>query len=107
MYNKLSDKDKEIITKYIEKYAESKEIKAPLEHILRFWDSSKSLYLKSIFGDDLILSKKITYVKSPDEIAKRMSRDNDFIKFYRLVVDKLDKDRKKKKEYRLYLKKTE
>ena len=93
MYNKLSDKDKEIITKYIEKYAESKEIKAPLEHILRFWDSSKSLYLKSIFGDDLILSKRITYVKSPDEIAKRMSRDNDFIKFYRLVVDKLDKDR--------------
>ena len=41
--------------------------------ILREWDRRKSEYLYKLFGDELIISKKIAYVKSYEELQDELS----------------------------------
>ena len=46
---------------------------APMTSILREWDRRKSEYLYKLFGDELIISKKIAYVKSYEELQDELS----------------------------------
>ena len=42
--------------------------RAPIEHLLRFWDMNKSIFLEKVFGDNLILRRRIEYEKPKEEI---------------------------------------
>ncbi len=66
LFNKLSDDDKEMISDYINYYAEcpSGQHQASLEYILRYWDTEKSDYLWYLMGHEFILEKKINYTKN-------------------------------------------
>ena len=43
-----------------------------VEHLLRFWNANKGEYLKSMFGDQLILERDIVYDKPHDAIQSDM-----------------------------------
>ena len=92
MYNKLTDKDKKAIEAYIKKHNGTGKITTTLEDLLRLWNSSKSRYLKDLFGDELIISKKITFAKPLDEIMLEMKRDNFFYRFINKIVDLIEND---------------
>ena len=66
IFNKISENEQDIIADYIEAYAgfdgEGASMKAPLSHILRFWNSNK-IDLFNVFGGELILSKKVSFAK--------------------------------------------
>lgn len=42
--------------------------RAPIDFILRFWNMNKSYFLEKVFGDQLILRKRIEYEKPKEEI---------------------------------------
>ena len=99
MYQLLTDKDKDLITNYIEAYAGS--LRAELEYVLRFWDKSKYKYLTNMFGDKLILKKEIEFEKDFSELLSEMynkvssgyseCKCKSFIDFWRkLISDKSD-----------------
>ena len=92
MYNKLTDKDKKAIEAYIKKHNGSGKIATTLENLLRFWDSNKSLYLSQLFGDELIISKKITFTKSPNEIMLEMKKDASFYNFRDKIINLVEND---------------
>lgn len=81
MFDKLSIDERDHITDYIESYggfgAESLSLKAPLDHILRFWSKNKS-DLFNVFGGELILTKKVSFSKPrsmiEDDISNIMDR---------------------------------
>ena len=92
MYNKLTDKDKKAIEAYVKKHNGSGKITTSLENLLRFWDSNKSLYLSQLFGDELIISKKITFTKSPNEIMLEMKKDEFFYNFKDKIINFVEND---------------
>ena len=59
----ISESERALIVNYIKTYAVDNTTRsdmAPLSHILRLWEKSKSEYLNKIFKDSLILSKPIS-----------------------------------------------
>lgn len=66
LFNKLSDYQKDMISNYINMYADcpNGQHKASLEYILRYWDEAKSDYLWDLMGHNFILEKKIDYTKN-------------------------------------------
>ena len=75
LFNKLSDDQKDMISNYINMYADcpSGQHKASLEHILRFWDEAKSDYLWDLMGHNFILEKKINYTKNATLMTENIS----------------------------------
>jgi len=54
----------------------------PTSRWLSYWDTAKSRYLNRVFGDQLILSKKIQYNLSVYEISSKINKEvfNDYLK---------------------------
>lgn len=72
IFNALSTEDKNKMYDYIYLYGSRSNCIQPvakLETIMRFWDKAKSEYLYKLFGEQLILTKKIVFEKDEAEIA--------------------------------------
>lgn len=106
IFNQLTKKDQELITNYIENYAFyevwGQSIKAPLSHILRYWEESKEKHLYKMFGNELILSKDIHYQASEEDLVEIMTEkigynsDCAFLQnFYNEVICKISIHRDK------------
>lgn len=71
IFEKLTDKDQELIKLYIQNYGSADggyiRLKTPLECILRFWTGNKE-DLYRLFGGEFILSRKVSYDKPTHEI---------------------------------------
>ena len=71
----LTEKDKEMITAYIDWYAcEDSGRTASVEHLLRFWDEAKSGYLYKLLGNQLTVTKPVTFKQDIDETAEEVRR---------------------------------
>lgn len=72
----LSTLEKDMIQHYIESYAFRGDghhhMAASVDHVLRYWDDAKSSYLFRMFGNQLILSKDIEYLKDESELLDEM-----------------------------------
>lgn len=66
----LSTEELDMLRTYIENYAGldggTYSMTADIKYVLRFWNEAKNAYLAKIFGDSLILSKDVEYVKSAE-----------------------------------------
>lgn len=91
MLEKLSAQDMEMIAEYTLKYGGptgtySLDETIPMSRWLRLWDTEKET-LYHLLGDNLMISKKITFEKSNDEIendlAYKCSQDNEMGGFIR------------------------
>jgi hypothetical protein len=93
MFEKLSDKELNMITNYIECNADADanselSITESLSHIFRFWSTNKEDLFR-VFGNELILTKKVGIAKPinmiEEDIAKMLggySYDRGYIPFY-------------------------
>ena len=70
---RLSAKDRYMFGKYIDNYAGG-EHTASVEHILRYWDQAKDVRLAKMFGDKLILQKRVEFKKSADQMIGDMEQ---------------------------------
>ena len=74
LFNKLSDYDKGVIEYYIDAFGLQNfhhERKVPLETLLEAWNYQKDdLFI--MLGENLIVSKDITYEEGIDQITDRM-----------------------------------
>ena len=98
MFKRLSEKDCNMIAEYIERFGPSHEDLnveniASLDYRLRFWDKAKSEYLGCMFGDNLILERKIEYEAPLGELVERYRRysNNYCNKFYNELYSTLYK----------------
>ena len=104
LFGKLKDIDQGKILDYIDNYGSldsdsNLTIKAPLSHILRFWDYNKLDLFRIFGGKELILTKQIVITKPQsmieDELEEKMFRNDGVGKkfsntFYHLVRNKFD-----------------
>lgn len=79
LIDKLSAEELDMMDSYrkanvwsYEAYSRSDEY-APIKSILNEWAMRKSEYLEKLFGDQLILSKKVAYTKSYEELQDELS----------------------------------
>ena len=74
LFELLNEVEKEAMKDYIETYAASgnKTLNAPLEYIMRHWNAEKEK-LYHFLGDNLIISKDISFVESEGEIQNRIN----------------------------------
>ena len=74
LFELLNEVEKEAMKDYIEVYAASghKTLSAPLEYIMRNWNAEKEK-LYHFLGDNLIISKDISFVESEGEIQNRIN----------------------------------
>lgn len=71
IFSLLNTNDKNMMYDYIYNYGSRSncvQAVAPLEKILSYWTEAKSEYLFDIMGGNLILSKKVSYQKSTEEV---------------------------------------
>lgn len=93
-YKALTEKDLSSIKAFIECYsgADSSNI-VDLKHILRYWNTSKSK-LYHMFGDQLTLKKKVSYVPDTEEKFDLMDtakwKNDDFVAFKSKFYDIID-----------------
>jgi hypothetical protein len=79
LFDKISADELEMISNYRHWYAYSNESNSQHgsfvsnNELLREWDARKSEYLNKLFGDALIISKKVKYTKSFDELEEEIS----------------------------------
>lgn len=79
VFEKLTEQDCDLIQQYIKTYCpEDNEYslakpQAELPYLLRFWDEAKSSYLYKIFGEQLILSKEVTFQKDIEELEREVN----------------------------------
>lgn len=95
MFNKLTELDKNRILNYITEYVGTPQI--PLEELLTPWAEAKSLYLQSIFGNELIIKKDICFKESYNDTLQRYDsivlwepRCRRFVKALNQIYDKYD-----------------
>jgi len=87
-------KDMKMFDSYRKDYTRNTSGKAycSVEHLLRFWQENKAQYLAPLFGDELILEKKVTYDKPVDQLRSEMYRVlENFDAFTSLVTKSLAK----------------
>ena len=74
LFELLNEVEKEAMKDYIEVYATSghKTLSAPLRYIMRNWNAKKEK-LYHFLGDNLIISKDISFVESEEEIQNRIN----------------------------------
>lgn len=74
MIEKLTDRERDAIADYIDRNAGNcNGISCNLEHLLRFWNAEKQNLYKA-FGENLILSKVITFTKPYDIIDNELEK---------------------------------
>lgn len=71
LYNQITDAEKEALIKYIKEYNGTNTISKPLDYILRFWASAKT-NLYELLGNQLTISKTITYEESFEELDHKL-----------------------------------
>ena len=73
-FERLTDVDKVKIEKYITYYSggEQDSTRAPLEYVLKPWDTAKSKYLSKLFGDELIITRHVKFHESESELCDKM-----------------------------------
>ena len=66
IFNKITDNELAMMTDYIEAHAgydgDGGSLRAPLSHILRFWDEAK-MDLFKVFGGEILLTRQICFTK--------------------------------------------
>lgn len=72
LIDKLSNRDKEIINLYLDKYGCNKEERIPLETWLEDWSHANQKLYK-LLGNNLILSFPLVYEKREDELKREIS----------------------------------
>ena len=74
LFELLNEVEKEAMKDYIEVYATSghKTLNAPLEYIMRHWNAEKEK-LYHLLGDNLIISKDISFVEGEGEIQNKIN----------------------------------
>lgn len=74
LFELLNEVEKEAMKDYIKVYATSghKTLNAPLEYIMRNWNTEKEK-LYHLLGDNLIISKDISFVEGEGEIQNRIN----------------------------------
>lgn len=72
----ISKNEKELMEKYIDNYAsEQYGIRsASIDYLLRFWDREKEKYLFKLLGNQLMVTKEITFKQDIEETAEEVSR---------------------------------
>ena len=74
LLEKLSSDEKDMLIDYIESYGffegSGGDVKAPFDYLFRFWDTNKSEYLSKMFGEELILSKEISYQRDMEDVIE-------------------------------------
>lgn len=63
---------------------------ASIEHLLRFWNTAKSLYLEELFGDQLIITRPIEFKEGLDETethVRDIFKDSRIRKFYEQICN--------------------
>ena len=80
MLNLISEKEKEMMMDYIDKYAfhnncSKNKITSNFDYIFRFWDRAKQKYFRQIFGDKLILEKEVRLDKSINDLANEIEEE--------------------------------
>ena len=81
LIDKLSDKDKEIMNLYLDKYGCNKEDRISLETWLEDWSHANQKLYK-LLGNNLIVSFPLVYEKREDELKREISRI-----FYNEVIE--------------------
>ena len=80
LVDKLTDREKTMIEKYIDAYATyDVQRTASVDHLLRFWDQAKSEYLADMFNGQLMITKPVTFVQGEEELQEQIGkalRDN-------------------------------
>lgn len=77
---RLTNKDFEMIDDYRRSYAYNEDnyitnnAWCDVNHLLRFWDKNKSSYLEKLFDDKLMITKKISFEKSIDQLSTDMMK---------------------------------
>ena len=76
LFELLNEVEKEAMKDYIEVYAASghKTLNAPLEYIMRNWNAEKEK-LYHFLGDNLIISKDISFVEGEEEIQNKINNE--------------------------------
>lgn len=80
----LSNKELDMIDTYREEYAYSDKAKTlrtnlcPSSYLLGEWEEQKSKYLYDLFGQKLVISKKIKYEKDYDELKEEIEKISSF-----------------------------
>lgn len=73
LIDKLTEQEIRMIGDYIDTYSSNETRRtASVQHLLRLWDSNKSIYLDRLFGGDLTITKKITYKQDIEETAEEI-----------------------------------
>ena len=112
VYNLLTELDKVKIDSYRDAYANAPrgERKANIETILSHWNEAKSKYLKTLFGDKLIITKDIEFKEGNDELYHKMEdviyNDTRIYRFmhtlYKPYAEKAENHRWDDPEYKEY-----
>ena len=82
LFDNLSEHDKDLISQYIENFAYTdadirlSSTKAPLDHLLRCWNTNKE-YLYNLFGQKFIIERPISLKISTGEIAELLEKECD------------------------------
>lgn len=80
LFNKLTEKDHNLMSSYLDRYAENYNSRAytnnqvSLADRFRVWDESKSEYLYRLLDEQFILEKKVEYTESADQLSLKLSR---------------------------------
>ena len=92
LLSQLTEEDKTKIVNYIEifsevtDYSNERDVEAPIDHILRFWDTNKTNLFGQIFNNDkLRISKEVTIFKDEDMLDREIGKltdENIFIRNY-------------------------
>lgn len=80
LFENLSEHDKDLISRYIDHFAytdaddRSSSTKAPLDYILRYWNTNKE-YLYNLFGQRFIIERPVSLRVSVGEIANLLGKE--------------------------------
>ena len=98
MFNKITNDELDMITDYIEAHAgydgDGGTLRAPLSHILRFWNEAK-LDLFKVFGGEILLTKEVSFTKPQalleEDVCAATSYGSDAYKFMQSFYTFCDK----------------
>lgn len=101
LVDKLSQRDKEIITDWIQCYAVShreygvfpQNQMASLDYILRAWNTGKQVHLWKMFGEQFILEREVSYQRPESFLYKELNHSlcsGDMLEFKSELFDKCE-----------------
>ena len=95
--NLITDEEKSLIESYISSYAcegdtyYNENQRASVDYILKAWKDNKTPYLSSIFGDKLIVSEKVSFIRPEESLVEAYFSNNIIMSFRNDYYSWLDK----------------